>query len=128
MCENWTTCVPNLANKRIIANYTSGPNTDIRVWNGPNEIEGEFHLLFKCTLYNDCRKIWIENIVKIDEDFVQLDKICQRKFIFDKHHPCRPTAKFIHRNFKIRKENLLIAFFCLFVCFVRLCVCVVLCL
>ena len=32
-----------------------------------NEIEDELHFLFKCTLYNDCRKIWIENIVKIDE-------------------------------------------------------------
>ena len=32
---NWTTCVPNLANKRIIVNYTIGPNTDMRVWNGP---------------------------------------------------------------------------------------------
>ena len=25
-----------------------------------NEIEDEFHFLFKCTLYNDCREIWIE--------------------------------------------------------------------
>ena len=24
---NWTTCVSNLANKRIIVNYTIGPNT-----------------------------------------------------------------------------------------------------
>ena len=40
-----------------------------------NEIEDEFHFLFKCTLYNDCRNIWIEKIVKIDENFVQLDKI-----------------------------------------------------
>ena len=33
---NGTTCVPNLANKRILVNYTIGPNTDIRVWNGPS--------------------------------------------------------------------------------------------
>ena len=51
-----------------------------------NETEDEFHFLFKCTLYNDCRKIWIENIVKIDENFVQLDEIGQTKIIFDKHH------------------------------------------
>ena len=51
-----------------------------------NEIEDEFHFLFKCTLYNDCRKISIENIVKID--FVQLDEISQIKIIFDKRHRC----------------------------------------
>ena len=28
-----------------------------------NEIGHEFHFIFKCTLYNDCIKIWIENIV-----------------------------------------------------------------
>ena len=41
MYVNWTTCVPNLANKGIIANYTIGPNTDIRVWNGPEMRERE---------------------------------------------------------------------------------------
>ena len=32
---NWTMCVPNHADKRMIVNYTIGPNTDIRGCNGP---------------------------------------------------------------------------------------------
>jgi hypothetical protein len=69
-----------------------------------NEIEDESHFLFKCTLYNDLRKIWMENILRINENFVQLDEISQMKIMFDKHHRC--TAKFILRSLKIRKENI----------------------
>ena len=64
-----------------------------------NEIEYEFHFLFKCTLYNDCRKIWIENIVKIDENFVQLVKKVKRKLFLI-------NTIDVQLNLKIRKENL----------------------
>ena len=83
-----------------------------------NEIEDEFHFLFKSTLYNDLRGKWMENKVWINESFVQLDKISKIKNIFDKHHRC--TTKFIHRNSKLEKKsflnNCMCSFVCLYIC------------
>ena len=69
-----------------------------------NEIEGESHFLFQCSLFNELRSEWVSHIVNKTANYLELDKINKFKVIFDIHH--RITAKFNLRCYQLRKESL----------------------
>ncbi len=71
------------------------------------ELENEFHFIFSCTLYNNIRATFFQNIGNIIPNIMQLNEVSQIKTFMSKNFVCL-FAKLICDMFQKRHDSLFI--------------------
>ncbi len=69
------------------------------------EVENEFHFIFSCTLYNNIRVTFLQNIGNIIPNIMELIEVSQIKTFISQNFVCLFT-KLICDMFKKRHESL----------------------
>ncbi len=71
------------------------------------EVENEFHFIFSCTLYNNIRATFVQNIGNIIPNIMELNEVSQIKTFMSKNFAYL-FAKLINDMFKKRHDTLFI--------------------
>ncbi len=71
------------------------------------EVENEFHFIFSCTLYNNIRATFLQNIGNIIPNITELNEVCQIKTFMSKNFVCL-FPKLICDMFQKRHDSLFI--------------------
>ncbi len=71
------------------------------------EVENEFHFIFSCTLHNNIRETFLQNIDNIIPNIRELNEVSQTKTFMSKTFVCH-FAKLICDMFQKRNDSLLI--------------------
>ncbi len=71
------------------------------------EVENEVHFIFSCTLYNNIRATFLQNIGNIIPNIMELNEVSQMKTFLSKNFVCL-FAKLICDMFKKRHDSLFI--------------------